>query len=359
MSAQLPPNIFFEDKTFQNLRTFLKKRKFSSVFILADENTRKHCYPKIKSVLPNHQVIQVKAGEKNKNLSTCELIWKKLTAANADRNSLLVNLGGGVIGDLGGFAAGCYKRGMKFINVPTSLLAMVDASVGAKTGIDFSNFKNQIGLFNEPESVFVHTPFLKTLSEKELRNGMAEVVKHYLIADAALAKFIFDFGRGKKKDRFNEVKDLNWDELVRKNIAIKYSFVKSDLKEKGIRKSLNFGHTIAHALEKYFLEKGKPISHGQAVAAGILTEAHISLSSSLSRNQYPLVIFLVCWAVEDIPKLHKQAIPKVIAYIAQDKKNSSGKNQFTLLKKIGSCSINNFVDEKTIAHSLSYYCEIS
>ena len=157
--AETKSRIFIEKNSLQQFPQFISGHSFSSLFILVDANTFKHCYPKLTHQLPSHHVIQIEAGEERKTISTCETIWQKLTIENADRNSLLINLGGGVVGDMGGFAAGCYKRGIKFVNIPTTLLSMVDASVGGKTGIDFMSFKNQIGLFNEPDAIFINTDF--------------------------------------------------------------------------------------------------------------------------------------------------------------------------------------------------------
>ncbi len=354
----ISPNIFTGKDSLQNLQKFFSGNSFSQVFVLADENTFKHCYPKVKKKLPKHSVILVKSGEENKILTTCELIWEKLSEVNADRNSLLINLGGGVISDLGGFAAGCYKRGIKFINLPTTLLAMVDASVGAKTGIDFKNFKNQIGLFNDPEAVFVHTGFLKTLPEQELRAGMAEVIKHYLIADREafneISKLFFP-----KKGKEYDIRKMNLDVLVRRNIAIKSKIVAKDKFEKGARKALNFGHTIGHAIETYFLNKGRKILHGEAVAIGILCESGISIDMGLlPRKRFPYILILIGAIFPDLPDFRKQGIPAILKLIKQDKKNFESKNQFTLLRDIGKFSTGNFVEENLIVQSLEYYSEM-
>ncbi len=345
--------IFTGKDSLQHLSKFFSAKAYSQVFVLVDENTLKHCYPKIKKLLPKHSVIQIKSGEKNKTLATCEIVWKKLTDENADRKTLLINLGGGVIGDLGGFAAGCYKRGIKFINIPTTLLAMVDASVGAKTGIDFKGFKNQIGLFNEPEAVFIHTEFLKTLPERELKAGLAEVIKHYLIADQKeFVRFgnLFSPWRRKKKITLHE---LNWDLLIKKNVAIKSKIVANDKFETGMRKALNFGHTIGHAIETYFLNRGIKILHGEAVAAGIVCESHISLQKKLiTEDDFNTIGGLTNCFIRPLPKVNGRAIPKILRLIKQDKKNLKSKNQFTLLKGIGNYTIDNNVDEAVIAKAL-------
>ena len=238
---------------------------YSQVAILVDENTKRDCLsklPQIESAL----IIEIKSGEQYKNISTCSFIWEQLTINNFDRNSLLINLGGGVIGDMGGFCAATYKRGLEFIHIPTTLLAMVDASVGGKLGIDFKGFKNQIGLFNNPKAVLISSVFLETLAESELKSGFAEVVKHALISDNSLWLKL-------KNTPFT---DLDWEDIIDTSIQIKNKIVLADPFEKGERKKLNFGHTFGHAIESYYLEKRTPISHGKAVFMGMILEAEIS-----------------------------------------------------------------------------------
>ena len=340
--------IFLEQDSIQHLAGFLSDNSFSQIFLLVDENTRQHCYTKIAAHLPRHHIIQIKSGEENKKLTSCELIWNTLTEHNADRNSLLINLGGGVIGDVGGFAASCYKRGIKFINLPTTLLAMVDASVGGKTGIDFNNFKNQIGLFNEPVAVFIHTDFLETLSERELLSGFAEVIKHYLIAD----KIAFEEIRNTKY----EIRNLEWNELVEQNIKIKSAIVEQDPFEKNIRKALNFGHTIGHAVESSFLQQGdKKTLHGEAVAIGMICESYISKSLNLISEEELESISKFILNYFKLPLLIEHNFKEILDLINQDKKNNAQKNQFTLLKGIGNFSINNYVEEEIIVQSFRYY----
>ena len=247
---------------------------YSKVAILVDENTKRNCLPKLPQ-LENSIIIEVTSGEINKSISSCNYIWEQLSEHNFDRDSLLINLGGGVIGDMGGFAASTYKRGIDFIQVPTTLLAMVDASVGGKLGVDFNGLKNQIGLFNNPESVLIFPEFLETLPENQLKSGYAEVVKHALISDNNLWEKIISVP-------FNE---MNWGEIIETSINIKNKIVLSDPYEKGERKKLNFGHTFGHAVESYYLEKGTPILHGEAVLMGILLEVEISLVSQEQNNE--------------------------------------------------------------------------
>ncbi len=340
--------IFIEKNSLQQFSKFISSHTFSSLFILVDENTVKHCYPKLIQLLPSHHIVQIEAGEECKTISACETIWQKLTSENADRNSLLINLGGGVVGDMGGFAAGCYKRGIKFINIPTTLLSMVDASVGGKTGIDFMNFKNQIGLFNEPEAVFIDTGFLQTLSERELLSGFAEVIKHYLIAD----KNLFEEIRNQK----SEIRNLAWNEVVAKNVSIKAKIVEQDPHEKNIRKALNFGHTIGHAVESYFLkDENKKLLHGEAVAAGMIAESFLSVKLNLLSEEELNSIAKLILHYFKLPIVPEADFKTILELMKQDKKNVSQKTQFSLLNGIGNYSINNSVEEDAIIDSLRYY----
>ncbi len=347
----LKENIFIDSTSFKSLEEFLSTNSFSQTFVLIDENTKKHCYPLIVSLLPSHHTIEIKSGEENKTLSSCELIWNKLTAENADRKTLLINLGGGVIGDIGGFAAGCYKRGIAFIHIPTTLLAMVDASVGGKTGIDFNGFKNQIGLFNQPEAVFIYTPFLKTLNERELLSGFAEVIKHYLIADA---------------DAFKQLETLNlksetadWNSIVERNVNIKSFIVEQDPHEKGIRKVLNFGHTVGHAIETYFLKSNnKKLLHGEAIAAGMIYESFISEKLNLITALELVSISKLLVHYFKLPPVPESSFDEILQLMKQDKKNKANQFQFTLLKGIGNYSINNSVEESVVVESLNYYNRI-
>jgi 3-dehydroquinate synthase len=297
---------------------------YSKVAILVDENTKRDCLFKLPQI-ENALIIEIKSGEEYKNISTCNFIWEQLTINNFDRNALLINLGGGVIGDIGGFCAATYKRGLEFIHIPTTLLAMVDASVGGKLGIDFKGFKNQIGLFNNPKAVFISSEFLETLEESELKSGFAEVVKHALISDNSLWVKI-------KNTPFT---DLDWEDITDTSVQIKNKIVLADPFEKGERKKLNFGHTFGHAIESYYLEKRTPISHGEAVFMGMILEAEISDLSETNKNEIKNYI-LSNFALPYTPNktyLHK--------FLLNDKKNQNEKINFTLLSGIGNCSIDN------------------
>ena len=297
---------------------------YSKVAVLVDENTMRDCLFKLPQI-ENALIIEIKSGEEYKNISTCNFIWEQLTINNFDRNALLINLGGGVIGDMGGFCATTYKRGLEFIHIPTTLLAMVDASVGGKLGIDFKGFKNQIGLFNNPKAVLISSEFLETLAESELKSGFAEVVKHALISDNSLWLKL-------KNTPFT---DLDWEDIIDTSVQIKNKIVLADPFEKGERKKLNFGHTFGHAIESYYLEKGTPISHGEAVFIGMILETKISDLSETEKNEIKNYV-LSNFSLPYTPKksnLHK--------FLLNDKKNQNEKINFTLLSGIGNCSIDN------------------
>lgn len=294
---------------------------YSSVGILVDENTKAHCLTIFLSQCPVDEplIIEIKSGEKHKTIDTCQSIWQQLSAYNFDRHSLLINLGGGVIGDMGGFAASCFKRGIDFIQVPTSLLAMVDASIGGKLGVDFSDFKNQIGLFKYPKCVSIFPDFLKSLDKRQLFSGFAEVVKYALIYDN-------DFWQQIKASSLNK---MDWAAVITKCVELKNEIVNEDPYEEGKRKILNFGHTIGHAIESYYLSQGKDILHGEAIAIGMLVESQLSpitekekleISDYLKRH----------FSLIDIPP-HESLLP----FIQNDKKNKDQRVLFSLLNKIG------------------------
>lgn len=297
---------------------------YSKVAILVDENTKRDCLHKLPK-FENSIIIEINSGEEYKNINTCNYIWEQLSEHNFDRNSLLINLGGGVIGDMGGFAASTYKRGIDFIQIPTTLLAMIDASVGGKLGIDFNGLKNQVGLFNNPQSVLINPIFLATLPKNQLKSGFAEVVKHALISDMNLWKEITS----------TAFSNLNWEEIIEISVQIKNKIVLADPIEKGDRKKLNFGHTFGHAIESYYLEKGTPILHGEAVFIGMILETEISHLSGNEINEIKNYI-LSNFALPYTPKksyLHK--------FLLNDKKNKDSKINFSLLNSIGDCSIDN------------------
>ncbi len=301
---------------------------YSKVGILVDENTKRDCLHKLPKI-ENSIIIEVTSGEINKSISICNYIWEQLSEHNFDRDSLLINLGGGVIGDMGGFCASTYKRGIDFIQIPTTLLAMVDASVGGKLGVDFNGLKNQVGLFSNPKAVLINPEFLQTLPEDQLKSGFAEVVKHALVSDKNLWKEIISVP-------FTE---MNWEVIIETSIDIKNKIVISDPFEKGERKKLNFGHTFGHAVESYYLEKGTPILHGEAVFMGIIKESEFSSLTDLDKNQIKNYI------LSNFQLPHFPSKSELLSFMRNDKKNFDKKINFSLLKEIGNCTINNLFSE--------------
>lgn len=315
---------------WQRFSDFVTERKFSSIFILVDENTKTHCYEKIKSQFSfDHHLIEITSGEINKNLSTCQNVWQQLLDHNADRKSLMINLGGGVIGDLGGFCASTYMRGIDFIQLPTTLLSQVDASVGGKLGIDFNHLKNLVGVFNNPLLVWVDTSFLSSLPANELRSGYAEVIKHCLIADKDMWQTI--------KSYADPQNISDWSKIVSDSIQIKNKVVFEDPLESGKRKILNYGHTIGHAIESLLLDTQHKLLHGEAIAQGMIYEARLSVDKlGLSKNEFEEVKNYI----EQVYGTFNHQIidvEKMISNATKDKKNFAGEIKMASIDTIGSC----------------------
>jgi len=324
--------------------------KFSSIFILVDENTEKFCLDLFisKSGINSFNKIIISSGEENKNIDTCISIWGQLNSFKADRKSLLINLGGGVLTDIGGFAASTYLRGIEFINIPTTLLGMVDAAHGGKTGIDFKLLKNQIGVFNEPISVLLDSEYLKTLSKEEFINGYAEVVKHSLLTDKPELTF-------KSLVKLDLFKDLDY--IINNYSQVKNEIVKSDKYESKTRKVLNLGHTIGHAVESYshISDKIVNLKHGQAIVVGIITELYISykkfnfpLKEVMSVKEHLKKYFSLISLKED-------DIMNIYDLMVYDKKNEGSKINFVLLKEIGKPEINQIVEIELFRESFLFY----
>ena len=326
-----------------SLSSFLSNNNYSKIAILVDNNTKFHCLKKITHLVQNYNIIEIKSGELNKNINTCISVWDSLTNLNFDRKSLLINLGGGVICDLGGFVAATYMRGIDFINIPTTLLSQVDASVGGKLGINFNNYKNQIGVFLKPNKVLVDTSFLGTLSIRELKSGFAEVIKHCLIKD---------------RYQFNKILKIewqknNWIDVVNHSISIKSKIVDSDLKESGVRKILNFGHTIGHAIESNFLNSKNPLLHGEAIAIGMICESYISyVLKSLNKNELKKITEFI---INIFNPIKIKFLKKILDNVIHDKKNINNNINICILNGIGSCNYDFKVTPKIIKESLEYY----
>ena len=343
--------IYCNDNPWSLLRTGIEKLNPTKIFILVDTNTHKHCYElfiKKSSINTPVETIIMSSGEKNKTIHTCMDIWTTLSEKGADRSSLLINLGGGVVTDLGGFVASTFKRGIEFINIPTSLLAMVDASIGGKNGVDLGMLKNQIGVVNNPRFVIVDPTFLNTLPKPEITSGFAEMLKHALIDSKDYWEQLQGFDITNLKNTHN---------LIWKSIEIKNNIVTQDPTELGARKVLNFGHTLGHAIESYCLEsKSRPtLLHGEAVAIGIVLATYISSTQvGFDKNKLASVTAFILTSFKK-QAFNKQDIVSIITLLKHDKKNKAGAVLFVLLEDFGKTHINKEVPNSLIKEAFDYY----
>ena len=345
-------SIFIGNEAYETVRSYLHQYEFkeNKIFLLVDENSRKYCLPRLMSNIQLFQqvhILELPSGEEIKNLPTCRKLWQELTDNGADRDSVLINLGGGVISDLGGFVASTFKRGIRYVNIPTTLLAMVDASVGGKVGIDMEGLKNHIGLFSNPQAVFVIPEFLDTLPGRQYKTGFAEVIKHALIYEK-------QYWEDLSERPYTEIKD--WREIIEWCIEIKNYFVTEDPLDKGFRKVLNFGHTIGHAVETYSLQNDENvISHGEAVAIGLVCESYISMKlAGLSMEQFEDITRYISENFDHYP-FRTENFDFVLDSIRHDKKNTGDNVNFTLLTTIGNSLINQLIEVNIIRESLIYY----
>jgi len=343
--------IYFNEQCYEYLGNLLVPGSYSRIFILCDENSATYCLPHFLGNLATDlpiEIIEIEPGEDNKNISTCVQVWEALTELEADRKSLMINIGGGVITDLGGFVALTFKRGMDFINVPTTLLAMVDASVGGKTGVDLGVLKNQVGIISNPKAVLVDIAFMETLPAEQMRSGLAEMLKHGLIADKAYW------------NEFTGLAGLTTDDLgglIHRSVEIKNEVVAQDPYEKGLRKILNFGHTLGHAIESHFLEDEDKtaLMHGEAIAVGMVLEAHISLQLGLISETEYREIKEVIRALYMPVRFSPQDVEEIIKLTAHDKKNEAGVVKYTLIEKIGLAVINKSAENDLIISAFADY----
>ena len=329
-------SIHFNSTCYTELNALLKRSNFSKIFVIVDSNTHNFCYANFISKIETNleiEIIEIEAGEIHKTIDTCVGVWNALSDLNADRKSLIINLGGGVVTDLGGFVASTYRRGIKYINVPTSLLAMVDASVGGKTGVDLNNLKNQIGVINTPKMILIDTHFLDTLPEDELRSGFAEMLKHGLIKTRVYWDALKDFS-------FQSLKDL--DDLIYESIIIKQNIIDIDPFEDNLRKTLNFGHTLGHAIESYYLSNpDKPnLLHGEAVAIGMVLACYLSFKLCDFSEEKNQEIKDVVTKIFGRITIDEADYDPIIELLKHDKKNEHGNVNFVLLEAIGKPKIN-------------------
>ncbi|WP_417876017.1 3-dehydroquinate synthase [Winogradskyella sediminis] len=344
--------VYFNSEVYTALNDYIKTVQPSKIFVLVDTNTHDYCLPKFLQRVESGEiaveVMEMPNGEEHKSIDICTGVWEALSEYNADRKSLLINLGGGVVTDLGGFVASTYMRGISYINIPTSLLAMVDASVGGKTGVDLGTLKNQVGVINEGEMVGVDTSFLDSLPQNEMVSGFAEMLKHGLIYDESYWNTLTHLEN-------LDISDL--DRLIYDSIDIKNKVVTSDPTEQGLRKILNFGHTLGHAIESYFLENADktPLLHGEAIAIGMILETYLSTKMcGLSQNHLETITngILKTFSKVTITKADQEHIIELLKY---DKKNSHGVVKFVLLEAIGKPKLDCVVSNALIFEAFNYY----
>ena len=343
--------VYYKEEAYQKINKHLKENNHSKIFILVDSNTHEHCLPAFLPKIETEkaiEIIEIEAGEPFKNLDTCMGVWQAMSDLEGDRKSLMINLGGGVVTDLGGFVASTFKRGINYINVPTTLLSMVDASVGGKTGVDLGNLKNQIGVISNAEMVIVDSDYLATLPSEEMRSGLAEILKHGLIADEAYWH---------KVGQLSELTLSDLDDIIRVSVDIKAEVVAEDPFENGLRKTLNYGHTLGHAVESYCLThtEKKTLLHGEAVALGIVLATYLSKEL----KDFPTE------KLDDITKrivglygkveFTREDIDAIIDLMKYDKKNEAGKINFVLLKDIGETEIDCQVPNDMIFDAFEFY----
>ena len=347
--------LLFTNHVFQALDEQVARLNPASVVVLTDSNTVECVLPQLQSqseAVAAARVITVAPGDANKNIDTVNHIWKELSSCGATRNTLLLNVGGGVVTDMGGFAAATFKRGIRFINLPTTLLAAVDASVGGKNGINFNGLKNEIGTFREPEATIISTEFFRTLTSAQLLEGYAEMLKHALISSEEMTSRLLAYD-------ITEYRDDTLLDLLRESVAVKEKYVPADPLDTGARHALNFGHTFAHAFESLAMQRQSPLSHGYAVAFGMVAAmilSHLELKCPTDwLNRYAAYVKArygtFAFTCKDVPVL--------IDFMRHDKKNEAiGAISFVLLEKPGVPVINHPVADANIPAALDLYLDM-
>lgn len=341
--------VHFNENAFQALNNHLSEKKYSTIFILVDENTHELCLPNFMAEINGDyqfEIIEIESGEINKNIETCVGVWEALSELGADRKSVMINLGGGVLTDMGGFIASTFKRGIDFINVPTTLLSMVDASVGGKTGIDLGSLKNQIGVINQPVMVLVVPDFIDTLENRQVISGFAEMLKHGLIQDTTYWEAL------KKAKGLEDMK-----KHILTSIQIKNKVVLQDPTEQNIRKILNYGHTLGHAIESYFLESDSKemLLHGEAIAIGMILEAYLSNKLLELSDEFLADIKSTFLNRYNKVEFSDKDIENILKLMKYDKKNSHGKVNFVLLKSIGNPKYDIEIPIELFPEAFAYY----
>lgn len=343
--------IVFNEEGYSVVSDVLAQNRYSKIFILTDSNSNTSCLPHFLGRLETEselEILEIEPGEENKTIDSCVSLWNVLTEYGADRKCIIVNLGGGVITDLGGFVASTYKRGVDFIHVPTTLLAMVDASVGGKNGVDLGSLKNQVGTITPPKLLLIDTHFLSTLPQNQMRSGLAEMLKHGLIYDKPYWEKFLDL---------SQIDFADFDALVYRSIEIKNEIVTQDPTEKGIRKALNFGHTLGHAIESHFLESKHKTTllHGEAISAGMILEAYLSMETGLISESEYVEIKNAISGIFGIVEFESDDIEAILGLLKHDKKNEYGNILFALLDGIGSTKIDRQVQNSLIMSAFESY----
>jgi len=333
------------------LQELLQMRNYPQIVVIVDDNTEAHCLPLLEAALPQaFHLIRIPAGEQHKTLDTCQLIWSQMMEHQLSRGSLCIDLGGGVIGDMGGFCASTFKRGMDFIQIPTTLLSQVDASIGGKLGIDFLQVKNSIGVFNNPQLVMINPDFLSTLSAAEIRSGFAEIIKHSLIWNAA---------EWQRIRAIDDLAQVDWPDFIVPSLQIKQAVVEQDPFEKGLRKALNFGHTVGHAVEGYALNTDKPLLHGEAIAIGMICEAFLSHTLGQLPEKSLMEILEFIRKTYDYWPIPVDAAQDLLALMKNDKKNRGAEINCTFLDEIGQVRVDQSVDAEALLQSFHFYNEMA
>ena len=349
-NSKIYSKIIYTHLVGKELLTWIGKYEQNKVFLATDETVNQLWITNFEQFLNSNRIntVVIPPGENNKKLESVARIWEFLSQNGADRKSLLINIGGGMLTDLAGFAASTFKRGIDFLNIPTTLLSQVDASVGGKTGINFNGLKNEVGTFKEPVAVIINTDFLKTIDQKNFISGYAEMIKHGLI---------------KSPEHLDELKNFNLnridyerlEEIIRHSVEVKEYFVSNDLTENNIRKALNFGHTAGHAFESFALEQNRPVLHGYAVAFGMITELFLSVRKcGFDTN---LMESITSWlrSIYGTFSIKPTDFEILFELMKHDKKNEAGRINFTLLSEVGKIEINQDCDKELINEALEYF----
>jgi len=335
----------FGKEAYLSLDEYIHKLSPSNILVIDDENTHQYCYPEFRNYFNfNHKVISIKSGEKNKNIETVISIWEEMLIMGLDKKSLVINLGGGIVTDLGGFVASSFKRGMPFIHIPTSLLGMVDAAIGGKNGINFRGAKNQIGVIVAPEMVLIDHEYINTLPKKEIMSGYAEMLKHGIIADENYwDELLADIDNLKNREQ-----------NIKKSVEIKHRIITQDPNEEGLRKILNFGHTLGHAIESYSYDENKPLTHGHAITLGMILATYLSFKQTNLEFTFVNKIKDSLLKHYTLPSWDKNEIKKILDYLKFDKKNISGKILFVLLNEKRRPVYNQEVNEDLIYEAFNF-----